>query len=325
LRDSGRGNRASEEEIPDDRPQGHDATPSSSPTSDGLLIVLAHPDDEAFGLAGTITLLRQRDVPVTLVTATRGEVGEILAPGAATPETLGAVREQELRAAMALAGLHDIRLLGYRDSGMAGTPENEDPRSLVRASAAEVVAMIAATIRDVRPAAVITFGADGIYGHPDHVAIHHHTTAAVALAADASAPTGLGEPWRVSSLYYNALPRERIRRMAERVDGPFRSLTAEQLDQLGTPVREITVMMPVADVLETKERVIRLHRTQIDAEGPFAGIDRAQVRQMMSWELLRRVDLPWAAASTPAHDPVAELLASCQPDIEALIRDLETA
>ena len=306
-------------------PQGHDATPPSSSTTGGLLIVLAHPDDEAFGLAGTIALLRQRDIPVTLVTATRGEVGEILAPGAATPDTLGAVREQELRAAMAVTGLHDIRLLGYRDSGMDGTPENEDPRSLAQAVATEVVAMIAATIRDVRPAAVITFGPDGIYGHPDHVAIHHHTTAAVALAADDGAPSGLGEPWRVSSLYYNALPREAIRRMAQRDDGPFRSLTAEQLDQLGTPVREITITMPVADVVDTKERVIRLHRTQIDPEGPFAGIDRAQVRQMMSWEFLRRVDLPWATASTPSHDPVAELLASRQPDVEALIRDLETA
>ncbi len=296
---------------------------SADPAGNGLLIVLAHPDDEAFGLAGTITLLRRRGVPVTLITATRGEVGEILAPGAATPETLGAVREQELRIAMALAGLHDIRLLGYRDSGMAGTPENEDPRSLVRAAVPEVVAMIAATIRDVRPAAVITFGADGIYGHPDHVAIHYHTTAAVELAADAAAPTGLGHPWQVASLYYNALPRERVQRMAQRADGPFRSLTAEQLANLGTPAREITVTMPVADVVEIKEQVIRLHRTQIDPSGPFAGLAREEVRLMMSWEFLRRVDLPWGAASSPASDPVARLLASRQPDIAAVIRDLE--
>ena len=301
-----------------------DATDAIDPTGNGLLIVLAHPDDEAFGLAGTITLLRRRGVPVTLVTATRGEAGEILAPDAATPETLGAVREQELRAAMALAGVYDIRLLGYRDSGMAGTPENEDTRSLARAAAPEVAAMIAATIRSVRPAAVITFGADGIYGHPDHIAIHHHTTAAVELAADPSAPIGLGEPWRVASLYYNALPRERVQRMAQRADGPFRSLTAEQLASLGTPAREITVTMPVADVVETKEQVIRLHRTQIDPEGPFAGLPREQVRLMMSWEFLRRVDLPWAPADSPAHDPVADLLASRKPDLQEVIRQLET-
>ena len=207
---------------------------------------------------------------------------------------------------------------------MAGTAENQDPRSLAQAPVEEVVSQIAMTIRDVRPAAIVTFGADGIYGHPDHVAIHHHTTDAVGLAADEDAPAGLGEPWRVASLYYNALPRERIQRMAERADGPFRSLTAEQLAQLGTPAREITVTMPVADVVETKERVIRAHRTQIDAEGPFAGIDRDQVRQMMSWEFLRRVDLPWASADSPAHDPITELFASRKPDVEAFIRELET-
>lgn len=290
----------------------------------GLLVVLAHPDDEAFGLAGTIGLLRAQGVPVTLVTATRGEVGEILVPELSTRGTLGAVREKELRDAMALIGLHDIRLLGYRDSGMDGTPENQDPRSLAQAPAEEVVSQIAMTIRDVCPAAIITFGADGIYGHPDHVAIHHHTTNAIGLAADDLAPAGLGQPWRVSSLYYSALPRERVRRMARRADGPFRSLTAEQLASLGTPAREITVMMPVADVVETKERVIRLHRTQIDPEGPFAGLDRDQVRQMMSWEFLRRVDLPWASASTPASDPVAALFAARRPDVEAVIQELET-
>lgn len=291
--------------------------------ANGLLVVLAHPDDEAFGLAGTISLLRTRGVPVTLVTATRGEVGEILVPELATRDSLGAVREKELRDAMALAGVDDIRLLGYRDSGMAGTPENDDPRSLVRAPASEVVSMIAMTIRDVRPAAVITFGADGIYGHPDHVAIHHHTTAAIGLAADDAAPAGLGEPWRVASLYYNALPRERVQRMAQRADGPFRSLSAEQLANLGTPAREITVTMPVADVVETKDQVIRLHRTQIDPSGPFAGLEREQVRLMMSWEFMRRIDLPWSRADSPAQDPVAELLASRQPDVEAVLRDLE--
>lgn len=306
----------------DATPLDTETPPPATRPSGGLLVVLAHPDDEAFGLAGTLRLLASRGVPVTLVTATRGEAGEILVPELSVRATLGAVREQELRAAMAVAGVTDIRLLGYRDSGMAGTPENDDPRSLVRADPAEVVALIAQTIRDVRPAAVVTFGADGIYGHPDHIAIHHHTTAAVALAADATAPAGLGEPWRVSGLYYNALPRERAQRMAERADGPFRSLSAEQIAGLGTPIREIAVTMPVADVVDTKERVIRLHRTQIDPRGPFAGLPREMVRQMMSWEFLRRIDLPWAAATEPAADPIADLFAERRPDIEELVAAL---
>ncbi|HEV2528912.1 MAG TPA: PIG-L family deacetylase [Thermomicrobiales bacterium] len=284
-------------------------------TRGGVLFALAHPDDEAFGMAGTLTLLRRAGVPVTLVTATRGEAGEILVPGHATPATLGAVREQELRVAMALAGVDDIRLLGHRDSGMAGTPENDDPRAYINAPDEEVVAQIAAVIRSVRPAAIVTFGADGIYGHPDHIAIHHHATAAATLAADPSAPAGLGEPWQVDALYYAALPRERVRRMAQRQDGPFRSLTPEQLEELGTPAAEITITMPVADVVEHKERVIRAHRTQIDPKGPFAGIDREQVRTMMSWEFLRRVDLPDHPGVETAPDPIATLFAERRPDI----------
>lgn len=297
------------------------ATPQ--PVSEGgVLFIFAHPDDEAFGLAGMITLLRRQGTPVTLVTATRGEVGEILAPKRATRSTLGAVREQELRSAMNLAGLNDVRILGYRDSGMAGTPENDDPRSLVRAPAEEVVALVAGEIRSVRPAAVVTFGEDGIYGHPDHVAIHHLTVAAIAAAADPNQPEGLGEPWKVGALYFSAIPRERIRSMAERRDGPFRSLTPEQLATMGTPLGEITVTMPVDDVVDIKEAVLRHHQTQINTEGPFAGLPRETVRRMLSWEFLHRAELPWPSAET---DPILDLFEARRPDPETRDRQLTEA
>jgi LmbE family N-acetylglucosaminyl deacetylase len=108
----------------------------------GLLAIYAHPDDETFGVGGTMAKYADRGVPVTMVCATRGEVGEI-APGTdATPETLGQFREQELRDAMAILGVHDVRFLDYRDSGMRGTPENEDPRNLHKDFVADNMAAI---------------------------------------------------------------------------------------------------------------------------------------------------------------------------------------
>ena len=97
----------------------------------GLLAVFAHPDDEG-GASGTMAKAAATGHHVVLACATRGEVGEISHPVLATAETLGAVREAELRAACDLLGVHDLRFLGYRDSGMAGTPANDDPAAISR-------------------------------------------------------------------------------------------------------------------------------------------------------------------------------------------------
>ena len=97
-----------------------------------LLFVFAHPDDEGFGSGGTLAMLASRGAKITLICATSGEVGEISDPALATPETLGEVRREELRRAMAVTGIKDVRFLHYRDSGMAGTEDNEHPDSLHR-------------------------------------------------------------------------------------------------------------------------------------------------------------------------------------------------
>lgn len=281
-------------------------TPADAATAEPVLFVYAHPDDEAFGCAGSIALLTGRGVPVVLVCATRGEAGEISDPRLATRATIGAVREAELRAAMAVVGVADIRLLGYRDSGMAGTAENDDPRAFVNAPAAEVVAQIAAQIRAIRPAAIVTFGPDGIYGHPDHLFVHRAAVAAVEAAADPAQPTGLGEPWRAQALYYGAVPRERLEAMAQRSDGPFRHLSAEERAQLGTPEAEIDTVVDVAELRETKERAIRAHRTQVGEGGPMADLPREQVAQFLSREFFRRAPLPWDGAAR-GEDPLGAL------------------
>lgn len=103
-----------------------------------VLAAYGHPDDEG-QVTGTLASFVARGAAVTLVCATRGEVGEISDPSLGTPETLGYVRELELRAAMAQIGLADVRLLPFRDSGMDGSPENADPRCLHQQPAEVVV------------------------------------------------------------------------------------------------------------------------------------------------------------------------------------------
>ena len=180
-----------------------------------LLALFAHPDDEAFGTGGTLSQYAAAGADVTLVCTTRGEVGEIAEGTGATPETLGEVREAELRCAAETVGVRELIFLGYRDSGMAGTPENADPRAYVNAPADEVVPRLVGIIRRVRPQVVITFEPNGGYGHPDHIAIHHHTVAAFHAAADAARYPEQGPAWQAPRLFYTAIPRSFFLRMRD--------------------------------------------------------------------------------------------------------------
>ncbi|MDQ3167266.1 MAG: PIG-L family deacetylase [Chloroflexota bacterium] len=277
-----------------------------------VLLVFAHPADEAFGLAGTLARLQEAGVVTVLISTTRGEAGEISSERIATPLTIGAVREMELRAAMALVGVDDVRFLGYRDSGMDGTPENDDPRSFHRAPFEEVVAQCVAQIRAIRPIAVLTFGADGIYGHPDHVAVHRAMAAAIPAAADPGQPTGLGAPYAVPAVYFTAVPRERLQAMAQRTDGPFRHMSPDTIAKLGTPAGDITYAIDVSAYRELKERVIRAHATQVGEGGPMADLPREQVEALLSTEYLVRSDDLSAADGDPG-DPIPGLAAGSVP------------
>src|SRR6266581_328469 len=170
-----------------------------------LLGIFAHPDDEGT-MSGAMLQYSISGVETGLVCATRGEVGEIADPALATPENLGEVREGEMRAAAEVLGVHNLWFLGYRDSGMAGTPENQDPRSLAQANAAEVVGKLVAIIRQFRPQVMVTFDESGAYGHPDHIAIYRHTTSAFHAAADAVQYPELGPPDELISVRLDVEP-----------------------------------------------------------------------------------------------------------------------
>jgi LmbE family N-acetylglucosaminyl deacetylase len=167
-----------------------------------LMTIFAHPDDETFGMAGTLRRAISAGRPVAVVCATRGEAGEIADPSLGTKETLGAVRERELRQAMAAVGVEDVRFLDYHDGRL---PE---------ADRDEAVAKIVRHLREFKPDVVVTFAPNGGYGHVDHMAIHRLALAALNAAAN---PERLSNqpPHRIRKLYYSSFPRERMVKMRE--------------------------------------------------------------------------------------------------------------
>ena len=175
-----------------------------------LLAVFAHPDDETFGMGGTLALYARRGVGTHVVCATRGEVGEAPADlkGFATKAEM---RMDELECAARILGLSSVRYLGYRDSGMPGSEHNSHPNATVATPVADVARKIAWHIRDIRPQVVVTFDPIGGYRHPDHIAVHLATWQALRMAADpAEAIDGLA-PHAPQKLYYNTFSRRALR------------------------------------------------------------------------------------------------------------------
>lgn len=269
-----------------------------------LLAVFAHPDDESFGVGGTLALYARRGVRVVLVCATRGEAGEIADPKLASRVTLPAVREQELRCAAKTLGVTSLYILGYRDSGMPGAAENHDPRAFIQADPDEVVAHLVAIIRRERPDVVITFEPNGGYGHPDHVAIHRHTVAACQAAGDADRFPELGTPWRPRRLFYTAIPRgvfEEARRLLAARGLDTRELDAWLAQGVGWPDDAVHVVLDVSKVWDVKWQAIRCHRTQLGPQTPFLSWPEDVRQALLSREYFALAD-PAAAADRPWDD-----------------------
>src|SRR5262245_11187362 len=159
-----------------------------------LMCIFAHPDDESLAMGGTLAKYAKEGIETYLVTATRGERGRFGdAAVRPAPHVVGEVREAELRAASKELGIREVHFLDYIDG------------DLDRADPVEVQSKIVGFLRSIRPDVVATFGPDGAYGHPDHIAISQFAAAAVLSAADAGyAANSGGTPHRVSKFYYVA-------------------------------------------------------------------------------------------------------------------------
>lgn len=267
-----------------------------------LLMLVAHPDDEVL-TGGTLAKYAAQGARVVLACATRGEVGEISDPTLATAETLGKVREAEVRASAAALGVSDVRFLGFHDSGMAGTPANDDPRCFNQASANEAVGRLVALLRDVQPDVVITHDPTGGYGHPDHLACHRHMSQAIEVVGDPAQFPERGPAWSVARLYWMVMARSWFRTMREQMAAQGEEPAFEGLDlsRFGYDDDQITTVIDVSAYLDAKNRAFQAHKTQFSGDNGFSRLPDDVVRRMLSTEnfiLARPTPPPGAPQNT---------------------------
>jgi LmbE family N-acetylglucosaminyl deacetylase len=214
--------------------------------SQSLLLVHAHPDDESILTGGLILRAREAGDRVILVTCTGGEEGEVHNLDESVRPRLAEVREGELRAACSILGVDRLELLGYRDSGMAGSPANDHPASFHRASLDEIAGRLVLLLWAERPDTVVTYGPDGTYGHPDHVKAHQATAAALAVLRR--------EGWSPARTLWHAVPTSSVGRLGDVAHPALRSV--------GTPDDEITTRIDVRTVLPRKRAAVAAHVSQ---------------------------------------------------------------
>ena len=236
-----------------------------------LLCTVAHPDDESFGLGSLLAGAVAAGARVVLVCATRGEAGEDHTGAGRTSDVLGAVREQELRAAAAELGVAELEVLDFADSGWDGpAPAN----ALISGGEALVTAVQQALGRH-RPRVVVTLDPTGSDGHRDHAAIGAATTTAFARHGDAV------------TLYHWCLLRSVMDRwVAER--GSDAGVYASP--RLGRPDTDITTVVDGSAVLDVRRRAIAAHASQAS---PFLGLSSDLETAFLTRDHLVRVAPPW--------------------------------
>ena len=276
-------------------------------TGKRVLAVYGHPDDEG-QITGTIAAFLAAGNEVTLLCATRGEVGEISDPALSTPETLGYTRELELRAAMAQIGLQDVRFLPFRDSGMDGTPENERPDCFHQQTPEVAVPAVLSVMRDVRPHLVFTWQADGGYGHPDHVAAHRHTVAAFEACHDASVYPETGEPWQPERLYWGARMMGRFVEMRLEMekrgllDEPISDEQRKRFDEMmARPEPPVSVVVDTRDFVAEKRRASSMHRTQFGENGMWSKVPEDLAEAFYGEERFYQARPEWPEGAEPRN------------------------
>jgi len=239
-------------------------------TECSLLAVFAHPDDESIACGGLLAGCAELGARVTLVCATRGERGPNgdASPNGSTP--LREVRALELAEAARILGIAEVVLLDHADGFLPWIDS-----SRLEGEIRDVIAR-------VRPDVVITFGADGLYWHPDHIAIHHRTTAAVASLGDAA-----------PALYYVTMPRGAMRNVLDNVaresheprPAPFGIKDPDAFGVLAAPP---TLVVDVSPFAARKLAALQSHRSQLVADGPVSTMSAHDAKRLLGTEHFHR-------------------------------------
>ena len=240
-----------------------------------LLTVHAHPDDEASKGAGTVARYHAEGVRTVLVCCTGGEEGDILNPAMDSPEIraqLPELRLRELETSRAVIGYDEVVMLGYRDSGMPGTPANERPDCFARAPLPEAAGRLVEVIRRERPQVIVTYDEDQRgYPHPDHLRVHDVTIAAFDAAGDPAAFEWAGAPWQPLKLYYVGWSGKRVLAMHEKfvelgLSSPF---DERWLERAASADRKFTTAVDISEYADVMRQALLAHATQVDPKSPF--------------------------------------------------------
>jgi len=263
-----------------------------------LLAIFAHPDDESFGPGGTLALYAQRGVEVHLICATRGEAGKIPDALGQSHETVAQLREAELRCAADELGLAEIHFLDYRDSGMAGAPDNHHPNALVSAPLENVAEKIVHIIRRIQPQVVLTHDPTGGYLHPDHIATHNAAVEAFYAASDPNRFMENLPTFSPSKLYFAVFPM-RFLRWAIRllpilgIDpsrfGKNHDIDLKELIKVDYPIH---TRINIRSVVEIKARASACHASQLDGGFQRGGILGWALHQLSVKETFMRAYPP---------------------------------
>jgi mycothiol S-conjugate amidase len=241
-----------------------------------ILTVHAHPDDESSKGAGTIARYHAEGVHTVLVCCTGGEEGEILNPALDTPEVrarIADLRIEELTRAADIIGYDEVVMLGYRDSGMAGSESNANPASFAQASLDEAVGRLVAVVRRTRPQVMVIYGDDQQgYPHPDHLRVHEIGVAAFTAAGDPGRFAEAGDPWQPEKLYYTEFSMARFKEVHQKfldlgLESPFDEEWRKRWD--GVPVVEPTTSIDISEFAEVRGDALLAHATQVDPKSPF--------------------------------------------------------
>jgi len=238
-----------------------------------LLGIFAHPDDETFGLGGTLAKYAHEGAEVHVCIVTDGASGSTDPGSVASSEasSLAEVRRQELTCACEVLGVQ-LHMLGYRDSGMEGSPDNKHPQSLYQANLDDVARQLVSVICQTRPHVVITHDPTGGYLHPDHIRVNHAVRRAWPCAGDATAYPELRsegqEPWQPSRLYYSVVARSLqcwfiwALRLQGKDPRHYGRRGDVDLTQVGLPDRQIHVLLDVGAYAPFKREAGACHKSQ---------------------------------------------------------------
>lgn len=256
-----------------------------------IVLVHAHPDDEASSTGGTIARYASAGIRMVLVTCTEGELGDSptgIAPDHDDHDTAEVVahRRSELDESCRILGVARLVRLGYHDSGMMGWPQNDAPHSFWQTPVAEAAARLAEILDEEQPSAVITYDENGFYGHPDHIQANRITVAAMELTT--ASP----------ELYYATIPRSAFDRLGDilrdaGVDVPD-TPDGEDQPEMGTPDNQIGAEIDVAAFATTKRAALSAHASQT-ASSFFLQLPEELFAEVFSSEWFVRVSDPYAA------------------------------